>query len=174
MEVSKCWKVVEFQKNSVKIKSCKTLYEAQTATRLKETIQAPRNSPPSGKTLLRLWNKIFLREIYRNAQKFAFKVHQESGSWASRKKMLFLVQCKCFFWQETETCLLENLQSQKGDLLLENLKIKKTLMMFMFIGTCGRIWKRCIPEKIFSKKESQIWCFESCIFWSKFCFWGQL
>ena len=46
------------------MKSCKTLYEAQTAIRLKETIQAPRNPPPSGKTLLRLWNKIFLTEIY--------------------------------------------------------------------------------------------------------------
>ena len=79
------------------MKSCKTLYEAQTAIRLKETIQAPRNPPPSGKTLLRLWNKIFLTEIYRNTQKFAFKVHQESGSWASKKKMFFLMQCKFFF-----------------------------------------------------------------------------
>ena len=79
------------------MKSCKTLYEAQTAIRLKETIQAPRNPPPSGKTLLRLWNKIFLTEIYRNTQKFAFKVYQESGSWASKKKMFFLMQCKFFF-----------------------------------------------------------------------------
>ena len=44
----------------------------------------------------------------------------------------------------------------------------------MFIGKCGLIWKRCMPEIIFSKKESQIWYFESFIFWSKFRFWGQL
>ena len=91
VEVSKCWKVVQFQKNSIKMKSCKTLYEAQTAIRLKETIQAPRNPPPSGKTLLRLWNKIFLTEIY--------------------EENVFSDAVQIFFWQETETCLLENLQS---------------------------------------------------------------
>ena len=34
--------------------------------------------------LVRLWDKMFLAEIYRNIQKFAFKVLQECSSWASR------------------------------------------------------------------------------------------
>ena len=38
MEVSKCWKIVEFPKISIKIKNCKTFYEAKTASRLKEII----------------------------------------------------------------------------------------------------------------------------------------
>ena len=37
-------------------------------------------------------------------------------------------------------------------------------------GTSGQIYKRCMPEIIFSKKEFQIWDFESFIFWSKFHF----
>ena len=48
------------------MKNCKTLYEAQTASRFKEPIQPRANPFPSDKTLLRLWNKNFLTEIYRN------------------------------------------------------------------------------------------------------------
>ena len=66
MEVSKCWRGVKFQKNSIKMKNCKTLYEAETASRFKEPIQPRPNPLPSDKTLLRLWNKNFLTEIYRN------------------------------------------------------------------------------------------------------------
>ena len=33
MEVSKCWKIAEFQKISIKMKNCKIFYEAQTASR---------------------------------------------------------------------------------------------------------------------------------------------
>ena len=46
-----------------------------------------------------------------------------------------MVQCKCFFWHQTETCLLENLCKVRKifdwlwDLLLENPKLKKTNMM---------------------------------------------
>ena len=39
----------------------------------------------------------------------------------------------------------------------------------MFFGTSGQIWKRCMPEMIFFKKEFQMRDFESFIFWSKFC-----
>ena len=46
MEVSKCWKVVEFQKNSIKMKNSETLYEAQRASRFKETIQPPPQTIP--------------------------------------------------------------------------------------------------------------------------------
>ena len=75
------------------MKSCKTLYEAQTASRLTETIQAPPNAVPSDETSLRLWKKHFLTEIYKNTKTFAFKVHPECGSWASRNgavQMFFL------------------------------------------------------------------------------------
>ena len=83
-------------KNFIKVKNCKTFYETQTASHLKEVFSLP---PPLilPDILLRLWNKNVLKETYRNIQTFAFKVHQE------------IVQCKCFFWHQTETYLLENL-----------------------------------------------------------------
>ena len=82
----------------------------------KENIQ-PHSTPnptptfpiPPDQILLRLWNKTFLREIYRNMQTFAFKVFQECSPCGSRN-----VQCKCFFWHQTETFLVKNLQIEKG------------------------------------------------------------
>ena len=53
------------------MKNCKTFYEAQTVSRLKETIQPTLNLPPPGKILLRLWNKNFPAKVYRNIQTFA-------------------------------------------------------------------------------------------------------
>ena len=41
MEVSECWKIVKFQNISIKIKNCKTFYEVQTASRLKEITESP-------------------------------------------------------------------------------------------------------------------------------------
>ena len=41
MQVSKCWKIVEFPKISIKMKNCKAFYEAQTASSVKENIQPP-------------------------------------------------------------------------------------------------------------------------------------
>ena len=83
MEVSKCRKIVEFLKISIKKKSRKTFYEIQTAIHLQEIIQHSPNPSPSDKTLRHLWNKHFLTEIYRNIQTFAFKVPQECSSWVS-------------------------------------------------------------------------------------------
>ena len=87
--------MLEFQKISIKIKNSKTFYEAQTASCLKEIIQSPAPPPPppppqfpthpsSDKILLRLWNKDFPTEIYRNIQTYSFKVLQECSSLASR------------------------------------------------------------------------------------------
>ena len=59
------------------MKNCQKLYEAQTASHLKEVIQPPLNPRPSNKTLLRLWNKSFVTEMYRNVKTFAIKVLQE-------------------------------------------------------------------------------------------------
>ena len=75
-EELKWWKIVEYQKTSLKMKSYQILYEGQTASHLKEVIQPRPKPPPSDKTL-RLWNKSFLTEIYRNIKTFAIKVLQE-------------------------------------------------------------------------------------------------
>ena len=85
---------------SIKMKNCKTLYEVQTTSRLKEIFQPPPTHPSPDKILLCLWNKNFITEIYRNIQAFTFKVFQESGSWASRNdtvQMLFLMPNRNMF-----------------------------------------------------------------------------
>ena len=41
MEVSKCGKIAEFPTISIKMKNCKTFYEAKTTIGLKEIIQPP-------------------------------------------------------------------------------------------------------------------------------------
>ena len=45
VEVSKCWKIVEFPKMSVEMKNFKTFYEAHTASRLKEISQPHQIKP---------------------------------------------------------------------------------------------------------------------------------
>ena len=109
IEVSKGWKIVEFQKDLIKMKNCKTFYEARTARRpkgicvrdiTKEIIQ------PFPDSLLIFGIKIFLRrnaEIHKYLLSKSFK-----NTVLGRQEML---QCKCFFWHQTETCFLENLQS---------------------------------------------------------------
>ena len=89
MEASKCWKIVEFPKTSFKMKYCKTFYEGQIRSRVKEIIQ-PLHYPTlqPDQNLLRLWNKNVLTEIYRNIQKFSFKVLQGYSSWESRKAVV--------------------------------------------------------------------------------------
>ena len=85
---------------SIKMKNCKTLYKVQTASCLKEIFQPPPTDPSPDKILLRLWNKNFITEIYRNIQAFTFKVFQECGSWASRNdavQMLFLTPNRNMF-----------------------------------------------------------------------------
>ena len=76
MEVSKCWKILEFQKNPIKMKNCKSFYEAQTVSCLKEIIQPPPIPNPflSDKILLRLWKK-----NYGDIQKYT-DIYFESAS----------------------------------------------------------------------------------------------
>ena len=67
MELWECWKMVKLPKISVKMKNCKIFYEGQTASRVSEIIQPLSHpSPQPDKILLRLWNKNFIMEIYRN------------------------------------------------------------------------------------------------------------
>ena len=98
MEVSKRWKIVEATKISIKMKNFKTFYEAQTAIKAPHQI---RGSNISG-------TKIFLRRftgIYRHLLSNGLK-----NAILGRLEM---VQCKCFFWQKPEPCLLVSLWSEK-------------------------------------------------------------
>ena len=76
------------------MKNNKTFYESQVANCVKEIVQIPPLSPtPPDRSLLRLWKKNFLTDIYRNIQIFPFKVLLECSSWASRNgavQMFFL------------------------------------------------------------------------------------
>ena len=84
------------------MKNCKTFYEAQTVSHLKEISQPlPHPSHPQpDKTLLHLWNKNSLTEIYRIIQTFAFTVLQDCRSWASQNgavQMFFLAPNRKMF-----------------------------------------------------------------------------
>ena len=59
-EELKWWKIVEYQKTSLKMKSCQILYEGQTASHLKEVIQ-PRPKPPRQIKPYIFGTKVFLR-----------------------------------------------------------------------------------------------------------------
>ena len=98
---------MNFQKFQLKWKIVKIFYETHIASCLKQIIQLP-HSPPH-KILLHLWSKIFswrYTVIYRHLFSKCFK-----KAVLARPEM---VQCKCFFWHQTETCLLETLWSHKG------------------------------------------------------------
>ena len=84
----------------VKRKHFKIFYEVQRTSHIKQIIQPTTRQ----KLSLRLWDKYFLMEIYRNIQTFAFPVLGECNSSASRSSAV-----QIFF---PETCLQENLQSK--------------------------------------------------------------
>ena len=69
-------------------------HHQQTSSRVNETIQPlPHPLTQLDKILLRIWNKYFLMEIYRNIQAFALTALQECSCWASRNvagQMFFL------------------------------------------------------------------------------------
>ena len=100
MEVSKCWKIVEFPKIPIKMKNCKTFHEVQTASRLKEIIQSLPNltCPPPKKNIKSYYvsgTETFLRrytEIFRQIQRYT-DISLQSQE---------MVQCKCFFWHQTK------------------------------------------------------------------------
>ena len=96
MEISKCWKIAEFPRVSIKIKPFKTFCEAQTPSCQKWF------SLPPDKSFIRLSYKTFLMEIYRNIQMFPFQVLWEWSSWASGNRPVHF-----FFWHKPKTCLLE-------------------------------------------------------------------
>ena len=58
MEVSKCSKIVKFPEILIKMKHCKTFYEAQTASRFNEIIQ-PFPEADSGLVKLDVMTNVF-------------------------------------------------------------------------------------------------------------------
>ena len=103
------WKFQRFNtldRFSIKMKNCKTLYEVQTASHLKEIFQSPppQPTPHQIKSYYVSGTKILLRrytEIYRHLLSRCFK-----NAVLGRQEMM---QCKCYFLRQIETCLLENL-----------------------------------------------------------------
>ena len=81
--------------------NCKTFYKAQTASRVKEIVQISPTTPhpPPDKSLLRLWNKNFLTETYKNIQTFAFQVLRDCNSCASTNEAV-----QMFFLTLSDVC----------------------------------------------------------------------
>ena len=91
---------------SIKMKNCKTLYEVQTASHLKEIFQSPppQPTPHQIKSYYVSGTKILLRryaEICRHLLSKCFK-----NAVLGRQEM---TQCKCYFLRQKETFLLGNL-----------------------------------------------------------------
>ena len=82
------------------MKNCKTFYETQTATRLKEIVQPPPSPHTTRKNLDASLKQKFPREMYRNIQTFVFKMLQKSSSWESGNgavQMFFLTPNRNMF-----------------------------------------------------------------------------
>ena len=135
------------------MKNCKTFYEAQTASRLMEIVQPPSKPTPNQ-----------IKSYYDFGTKFFFRRYTEicghllSKCFESRvRKCQEIVQCKCFSSHQTETrfwkiCQVRKIFGWLWDFLLENMKLKKTLMS---TGTYGQIYKSCTP-KWYSQKNKKI------------------
>ena len=88
MEISKCWKMVEFSKN---YNQNEELKKRSTRPKLWANLRKLFCLPPSPHHQMKSYyvfgTKMFLiryTEIYRNIQKIAFKVFQEWSFWESR------------------------------------------------------------------------------------------
>ena len=96
MEVSKCWKIIEFQKTSLRMKNCKTNYSA---------------SPDSPHQIKPYY--VFGTNTYGDIQKYTDICYQS----ASRMRLLGVKKwcsANVFFRYQTETYVLQNLRSKKG------------------------------------------------------------
>ena len=95
MEISKCRKIVEFPKISIKVKNF-----TRPTSRLKDIIQSRSLPTPTRSKLPTSLEPNFLTEIYRNIQAFVFHVLREYISWASRNgevQMFFLTPTRIMF-----------------------------------------------------------------------------
>ena len=84
-----CWKyrntekLLNFEKFHIIWKIVKHFTRPKQRAALRKLFSLSPPRIPPDKILLRLCNKHFLREIYKNIQTFAFKLLHESSSWAS-------------------------------------------------------------------------------------------
>ena len=124
MELSKFWRRVEFPKIPIKIKNCKTFCETQTARRLKGIVQPPTKPIPNQiKSYYVSGTEIFWRrytEIYRHLLSKCFE--------NTVLELQEMVQCKCFFSRETETCLLENIKKLPTALVYKQLYLWEAIL----------------------------------------------
>ena len=91
---------MNFEKFQLKWKIVKHFTRPKQRAALRKLFSLHQPPIPPDKILLNLWNKNFLREVYRNIQTFAFKVLQESSSWASGNgavQMFFLTPNRNMF-----------------------------------------------------------------------------
>ena len=92
----------------IKVKNFKAFYESQTTICLKEKF-----SPPPDISFLRLWNKDFRTEIYRNIKIFALQVLRDCSSWASRNsavQMFFMALSRSIFLAVLREYILSNFE----------------------------------------------------------------
>ena len=100
-------KELNFKKFQLKWKIVKHFTRPEQRAALRKLFNFPPLPILPGNILLRLWNKIFLREIYRNILTFAFKMFRESSSWASGNcamQMFFLTTNRNMFAEKFVNC----------------------------------------------------------------------
>ena len=107
MEISKCWKIVEFQKISIKIKIVKHFRRPKQRAVLRRLF---RLLPTYYQIKYYVFAKKVFLWIYTQTWRHLLSTYFKNEDLACQE----MVQCKCFFWSQTETCLLEILHSQKS------------------------------------------------------------
>ena len=144
-------------------------------------------SPPD-KILLRLWNKNFLTEIYRNIQTFAFKVLEECCDtkqkhiwWKILKAERFFLCCgsilfsmlrfvKCVRFSQ-RNCIVKWVIFFASCCWFWNFLLEKNMMS---TGTCGRIWKKLYDQNNTFKTRIPNMRFWIIYILVQILFWGGL
>ena len=88
---------MNFQKLQLKRKIVKHFARPKQRRTLRILFSLPPFYPSRDKTLLRLWIKKIVKEIYRNIQRFAFKVLQECSSRNGAVQISFLTPNRNMF-----------------------------------------------------------------------------
>ena len=101
MKALKCLKILEFPKISNNMKKSQIIYEAKTASRLKEIIQPPLTK---WKHSTSLEQKISYGDIQEYIDICYWKCFENAVY-----ERLEMIQCKSFIWHHPETGLLENM-----------------------------------------------------------------
>ena len=92
--------LLNFQKFQFKLNVVKQFMRSKHWAAFRKLFSLHPSSLPPDKILLHLWNKNFLKEIYRNIHTFAFKVLEECSSWLLRNgplQIFFLIPNRNMF-----------------------------------------------------------------------------